>query len=208
MEHVTEAGQAWDGMTERGYFKYWEDREKAFGLSRPEIINEYLQPTKDKAVLEVGCGYGRESVPLATLFGKFEGWDISAKVIAKAKGNIGTAQNMAFNVWPTGIGDRDKKFDCLYTYGTMQHCEDDVARALLTDAADRMKPGGLFIVEFQSYNGGALDQQHRSNGYVSLMRGQEAISPLLDAAGLVQFGAEYITLESNTEQIWVYGGLA
>lgn len=128
-------------------------KEVIFGTTPPnlELINKYLVPTKDKRILELGCGYGRESQKFAELFGEVVAIDINKEVIERAKGYAKDKgiTNINFLVYPDDIHLMEpESFDCLYSYLVFQHCPDNIAEILLLDGSLMLKKGGIFLLEF------------------------------------------------------------
>ncbi len=74
------------------YDKYYQT-ENLFGEAYPELIAFFKKRTKKGTVLDLGCGQGRDAIPLARLGFEVLGVDNSAKGIAQMNA-IATAENL------------------------------------------------------------------------------------------------------------------
>lgn len=101
--------------------------------------------TAGMQALEIGCGDGEMLHEVAKASGAFVlGIDRSAKFIALAQSQYGTAQNVAFqsaDFTPEAMQTYARHFDCLYGNGILHHLMPDLPLHLLR-MKQLLKPGG------------------------------------------------------------------
>lgn len=120
------------------------------------VMGQLLGQLRCRAVLEVGCGTGKNTSLLAEIGGSVTAVDFSPGMIAQAKAKI-TAPNVTFQVaditqpWPTA----DAAFDLITFNLILEHIAD--LPFVLAEASRSLAAGGqLFISElhpFKQYQG-------------------------------------------------------
>jgi SAM-dependent methyltransferase len=104
-------------------------------------------------VLEVGCGYGRNLVALATLpAGLLVGCDVSPGELAKARARTaerpGRATPRLVTQPPDRLPFRDAAFDLVVLWQVLEHVIGvDAKRALVAECVRVLRPGGHLLVE-------------------------------------------------------------
>lgn len=105
-------------------------------------------------VLDVGCGFGRHSIELASRLADVTGIDPSAAMIEAARANAAAAnQFVDFICMPAGDFREIARYDlaiCLFTslgQQTISARNDAPHTALLERVAKSLRPGGTFVVE-------------------------------------------------------------
>ncbi len=98
-------------------------------------------------LLEIGCGIGRMTQHLATVFKEVHATDVSGEMINQARTRLADFRNV--HLYETNGYDvaslPDDYFDRIFCVYVFQHVpEVEVVRANIRDAARTLKPGGLF----------------------------------------------------------------
>jgi SAM-dependent methyltransferase len=130
------------------------------GRTRPEwdaaIVASLVEMIPPAArVLDVGCGYGRITLPLAQKGYRIEGLDHSPELLAAARERArAEALEVTFTLGPmTGLGYEDSSFAaviCLWsTFNEL--LEEHEQLAALREMWRVLKPGGLALIEGRPY---------------------------------------------------------
>ncbi len=136
------------------------------------------------AVLEIGCGTGKNTPLLAKIGEKVTAVDFSAGMIAQAKAKI-TAQNVTFQVaditqrWPTA----DASFDLISCNLILEHVAD--LDFVLAEVSRSLAAGGkLFISELHPFKQylGSVAQFQRDEETTSIPAFVHHLSDFLSAA--------------------------
>lgn len=125
-----------------GFFKNIE--ESVYNMH--PWMREYFVGCKNKRILEVGCGMGRDLVQFARNGAIVTGIDLSDESIRLAKLNfkfnnlkgdifVGDAENLVFP---------DNSFDMVYSYGVLHHTTD--TQKAINEIYRVLKPEGKAIV--------------------------------------------------------------
>lgn len=102
-----------------------------------------FRPLSGKRALDVGCGAGLLTEPLARLGAEATGVDAAAEVIAVAKAHA-EGQGLAINYVAGGVEDLDGKFDLITAMEVIEHVADPAAFVAALEA--RLAPGGLLLL--------------------------------------------------------------
>lgn len=113
----------------------------------PFLENVFGAP--GRAILDVACGAGRHSIPLARRGYAVTGFDLSTSCLAEAQRRA-DAEQVAIE-WHRGdmreIPWRDR-FDGALCFGnSFGYCDRDGTRAFVRSLADALKPGAVFVLE-------------------------------------------------------------
>ena len=107
---------------------------------------------KTMTVLEIGCGAGRMTRPLAQIFGHVHAVDVSGEMIAQARARMADVANVSL-YHTDGIGLSqigDAQFDFALSYIVFQHIPDsEVIRGYIRQVAEKLQPGALFKFQVQ-----------------------------------------------------------
>jgi ubiquinone/menaquinone biosynthesis C-methylase UbiE len=145
-ERGTRTAEGWHGWDAYARFYDWENR-RTLGL-RDAAFWRRLARTADAPVLELGCGTGRLSLPLARAGVTLVGIDRSAAMLARARRRAprrltlirGDIRHLPF---------RDRRFAMvLAPYGVLQSLIRDAdVTAALESVARVLKRGGVFGID-------------------------------------------------------------
>jgi SAM-dependent methyltransferase len=171
--------QAWDQRAQENarYYvatgrKDWSDEaffEDGESELRDHVYNDLGnicqgKNPKDMKVLEIGCGAGRLTVPLARFFGEVYAVDISREMVRHARRatmpypNAHVFQNNGKDLsvlrprwWH--FGKREKpQFDFAFSCLVFQHIPSrDVIESYVRDTNRLLRPGGLFKFQVQGH---------------------------------------------------------
>ncbi len=122
-------------------YAQWE-----FNILKKEISN-----VKNKTILDIGCGGGRNTIPLAKLGAKVTGVDISLQMLDFAKNNAKKnkcSKNTSFihsSAWEINLPS--KSFDKILLLGILEHIPEKYRKKTIKEAQRLLKKGGeLYIV--------------------------------------------------------------
>jgi 2-polyprenyl-6-hydroxyphenyl methylase / 3-demethylubiquinone-9 3-methyltransferase len=119
---------------------------------RKEIVRHFvrppggLRPFEGLSVLDIGCGGGLVSEPVARLGASVTGIDPAPENIAAARAHA-AAQEMAIDYRACRVEDlvaERRRFDCVLCLEVVEHVPD--VAAFLTVCAELVQPGGLMIL--------------------------------------------------------------
>jgi len=114
-------------------------------LPELELLTQCAEP-KTLSLLEIGCGIGRMTRPLAAIFGEVHSTDVSGEMVERARTRLADLDNVTFyETSGIDVGPLpDEYFDIIYSIFVFQHVPTKAAiRSTLIDAWRVLKPGGL-----------------------------------------------------------------
>lgn len=133
-----------------------DQTEEEFDRSGVEGVAQWILPelellTQDAdphglKFLEIGCGIGRMTRPLAAIFGEIHATDVAGEMIARARARLADLDHVYFHETSgADVGPLpDDYFDIVYSIFVFQHVPTKEAiRATLVDAWRVLRPGGL-----------------------------------------------------------------
>lgn len=155
-------------LSRRQYAEVWDslmDSKLVPRVAEPEVSDEEdLGPSTAQClenltglagvsrkddVLEIGCGAGRIGIELAPLCRSWVGADISARMLARAFGRLGTVPNArlvqlsSVNLVPF----KDKSFDVLYCTSVFGHLDEMDRWRYIEEAFRVLRPGGRLLID-------------------------------------------------------------
>lgn len=157
----------WDDRAQRNAYHFiasgreeWTEEE--FYASGRESVQQLIVDDAERIcpgrelsslrVLEIGCGAGRMTRPLAETVAEVHGIDVSGEMIKRAHLAL-EAHDNAFVYHGDGAGldaVEARDFDLAFSYIVFQHIPTiEVIEAYVRDVAKRLKPGGVFKVQTQ-----------------------------------------------------------
>ena len=102
-----------------------------------------FRPLSGKRALDVGCGAGLLTEPLARLGAEATGVDAAAEVIAVARAHA-EGQGLDINYVAGGVEDLDGQYDLITAMEVIEHVADPAAFVAALEA--RLAPGGLLLL--------------------------------------------------------------
>jgi len=161
----------WDLRAETNAPVYVDSRRKHWDLNEflsqgktevdlftKDVLKIWDSAPKDKRMLEIGCGIGRQTRRFSEMFEEVYSIDISSKMIAKATELNSDLKNVNF-IKASGqdLKDfQDNYFDFVYSYGVFQHIPDKgIVYNYFQEIHRVLKRGGVFKTQ--------LVQQSTSN---------------------------------------------
>lgn len=129
-------------------FPYSVELEKSIKRTEPFWLCRMFDLPKSGLAIDLGCGYGRSVSWLRERYEQVIGFDISESIIEKAKENFKDIENVIFFVsdpdqFPSEI--RANSADFIYAFTVFQHIHRDYTLSYIRKAAEKLKPGGLFV---------------------------------------------------------------
>ena len=161
----------WDERARENAYHYvasaqeeWSEEEfdrSGFASTEHVVIHDLARiagerDPKEMTVLEIGCGAGRMTRPLAEIFGHVYAVDVSGEMLAKARARLTHIENVSWThtngVDLDALGD--VRLDFALSYIVFQHIPDiEVIRGYIREVALRLKPGSLFKFQAQGSPG-------------------------------------------------------
>jgi SAM-dependent methyltransferase len=164
--HAAKMRQEWDHRSRKNAYRYIGSvrDEEEFFLSGERDVRDLVDPylsdaqfvPRDKRMLELGCGVGRMTFPLANRFGTVEAIDISGEMIQRAKelqARLGIT-NVSFQL---GNGKDlraypDESMDFAFSFIVFQHIpEISIILNYVREIGRVLKKGGLFRFQVNGY---------------------------------------------------------
>lgn len=106
------------------------------------LLRDYIRPTADDRILDIGCGPGT-MVPYLQC-AEYVGLDASQEYIDRARRRFPAARFVCQKVDGSDLVERDY-FDTVLSLGVLHHLDDREALTLFQIARDTMKPGGKLV---------------------------------------------------------------
>ena len=119
---------------------------------RLEIVKSILDKTKPKKILDVGCGTGDPLIALSKMGFDIKGFDVSPKMVAKAKQNISNAgldpNLISLEDMENPVGLARESFDCLMALGSVYYANDFLKT--MSNLSRLLLPEGNFIFSLRN----------------------------------------------------------
>jgi ubiquinone/menaquinone biosynthesis C-methylase UbiE len=149
----------WDAAT------FFESGEEDYLRLVEPILAEMNFDPRDKVMVEIGCGAGRMTRVFAREFAYVEALDISEEMQRRAKEYLQDFQNIR---WILADGAtlnsvNDASSDFVFSYLVIQHLPSHlIAAAMLRDILRVLKPGGLFLIQFNGARKSTMNWKGRA----------------------------------------------
>ncbi len=127
---------------------------------------------KGERVLDLACGYGRFSIPLASKGFDVEGIDITPVFIERAKEEAGKRNlNIGFRIGEmTDLPYENESFDsviCMWNAFSELTVEQDQVKTI-KEICRVLKKGGLAIIESRNHRSSGVDEKNMIDGNESM----------------------------------------
>ena len=130
----------WQKQVAEGYFK-----EFVFSFSQPHLI-ERLHLSKESCILEVGCGYGRETSQFVKISGHVQAVDLADVALELTRKHAPGVVTASYDGWT--LPYPDKTFNLVYACFVIQHMSKHSSLRLIAEALRVLKPSGAVLFEF------------------------------------------------------------
>ena len=164
--HLGETEPHWSVLTNDSYFQesfhmnreaFYASGESEAGMFDATLARAGIARESLHCCLELGCGVGRVTAPLAARFDEVVAVDISAAHLqvaqehfgAKGLGNV-QCQHLDAIDGVAALG----RFDALYSRIVLQHNPPPVMKRLLSDLLAQLNPGGIAFIQVPTYKAG------------------------------------------------------
>ncbi len=158
LHYVNTQQEAWD---ESEFFSTGEQNVQDQILSDLERICGVRDPRSMRA-LEIGCGVGRMTRALASVFGEVHGVDVSKEMVQRARRYLQTTSNAHVHR-NSGCDLRALKnleFDFAFSFIVFQHVPSrDIIDNYVAEVGRRLVPGALFKFQVQGYESAELSRR-------------------------------------------------
>lgn len=129
----------------------WYDFHNSFPYYKSHLFRG-IENTKDKVVLEIGCGPGRNLILFRDWFSRIDGVDIAPDTLTKARINLTDAGVPIPNLWAMDGKSlpmiADASYDIVFMVISHQHITSRSVRLNLYKEVNRvLKPGGYFCFQ-------------------------------------------------------------
>lgn len=130
------------------YYQLYFKRDKKEASDFINKLIDYLKPSKNSLMLDVGCGRGRHSIQLATKGFDVTGIDLSEESILIAKEN--ESEHLHFFIHdmrlPFWINYFDYAFNFFTSFGYFNTRREH--HNSIRTISESLKPGGVFIIDY------------------------------------------------------------
>ncbi len=167
------------------------------------ILKNKIGSVKNKTVLDIGCGGGRNSIPLAKMGAKVTGIDISPQMLDFARKNAKKnkcSKNTIFinsSAWETGLPS--KNFDKVLLLGVLEHLPEEYRELTIKEAKRLLKKNGFLYIVINNKNSFFLKSvqkwkkpKQKISGYYSGL-----MNPKLIIAFMKSLKFNIVSIQSN-----------
>ena len=151
------------------------ERFYASGLDEAAMVDSMLSrhgfsQLQSKVCVEYGCGLGRVTFALASMFEKVHGYDISASHLRLAQQHVADfgIDNVEFHLCaPDCVSDALVACDFFYSRHVFQHNPPPLIREFVNASLAALRPGGIGIFQVPTYG---IDYKFRIKEYIASPR--------------------------------------
>ncbi|KAB2643324.1 MAG: class I SAM-dependent methyltransferase [Verrucomicrobia bacterium] len=132
---------------------FWKSGEGEASHLETILKNYSLEDLSSKKIVEYGCGVGRVTMGLASLFAQVDAYDISEGhlEIAKQKAVEKGYSQCHFHLCSDDLLEPLEKCHCFYSRIVLQHNPPPLIRHLIKMALASLLPGGIAIFQVPTY---------------------------------------------------------
>ena len=137
----------WKKLQDKDYFKH--HRCHNFVPTKPKTIDE--KDIKDKIVVEIGGGYGRETAYISQIAKKVYFVEVSQKILNEAKGYItkyGNITKIDFILTENYKSQVPDNIDYVYAFRVFQHITPQQVKDYINTFYNKLKIGGKIHIDF------------------------------------------------------------
>ena len=132
------------------YEKWYEGDDYYWGVEPGGFLNELIElsaPSKDKKVLDIGCGEGKDAVYMAQKGYDVTAFDLTENGIRKTIA-LADKRGVKLNAYVDDINtfETDEQFDIIYSTGTVQYLFDENKKEFFDKLEKITKPGGIVYI--------------------------------------------------------------
>lgn len=161
------------------------------------LLSSFKGDLKNRKFLEVGCGNGELLNQLKLRGANVTGLEIGpqAKVVEERYG-------IRMLTEPLSVGSLDEKFDCIFSYGCLEHIEN--LEDFFVASRDCLNPNGLFFhsVPNSDLSFRRVDLYHLLHEHINYFTPANGVD-LLNCQGFCKADAQ-VTISGNELMIWGY----
>lgn len=139
--------ETWKKLQKEGYFNKHPLYEMNFGF--PHCVD--YEHIKDKNVVEIGCGYGRESVFFNNYVNCMWAIDVTQDILEKAKTNLinsGSSYGTFFVLAENYKKEIPNNIDYVYALHVFQHLAPEQTKDYIDTMYKKLMVGGRFNAQF------------------------------------------------------------
>ncbi len=213
---------------------YYNERAKGWSLdNREPVVGNYdahesfpdydtrlfrgIEDTKNKVVLEYGCGPGRNLARFASWFARIDGADISEVNIIKAREHLVTKNLPIGHLWKNNgeslFGVEDSTYDVVFSVICLQHiaCH-EVRFSIMEEIYRVLKPEGVFTFQMGFGNRPSSVNYYENNYGASGTNGdcdvrvekEEYLKNDLAKIGFLEYNIEYGQPCCDRHDHWIW----
>lgn len=132
------------------YEKYYEGEEYYWGLEPGSFLDELIRlspPSKEKKVLDIGCGEGKDAVYMAQQGYDVSAFDLTENGIRKTLA-LADRRNVHIHAYVDDINtfSSEDQFDIIYSTGTVQYLFEENKKAFFEKIEKITKPNGIVYI--------------------------------------------------------------
>ena len=151
--------------------EYWENYYRMHRNGQPEtpFARDVLKYTKkNKSLIELGCGNGRDSVYFSKNGLKVIGID-QCKEEINYLNNKYSSDNLSFQQGDFTRMSKKNSYDYIYSRFTLHAVDEDAENRVLDWAYNSLNKGGLFFLELRSINDVLFEKGNKKGDGVSII---------------------------------------
>jgi SAM-dependent methyltransferase len=142
-------------MSSEAADRFWASGLREVGLIQSILKRHGFHHTNVKDCVEYGCGVGRVTVPLATVFRKVNAYDISQTHLdlAVRRASELKIENIKYHLCLVEVAEHNlDNCDFFYSRIVFQHNPPPIIRELIKAALASLRAGGMAIFQVPTYN--------------------------------------------------------
>jgi ubiquinone/menaquinone biosynthesis C-methylase UbiE len=195
--YVQNAHEKWD---EREFFRSGEINVANEIMPEMHSICGGSRSPRDLNVLEIGCGVGRMTKFVARIFGHVTAVDVSSEMIAKAKVNLASLDNVTLvngdGATLSAVADASQDF--AYSFIVFQHIPTaEVIASYCREVYRVLRPGALFKFQVQ---GAQWQRDQPPDTWFGVSFSEDDARQLCQNSGFVMERSE----GANTNVYWLW----